>query len=244
MATIYDGDIEPDSPLGLDAGIRPLFYRKGQAAPDPDEWGTIGAWAWGLSRAADYLRTVKGVDGGRIILFGHSRLGKTALWAGAQDQRFAMVISNESGKGGAALLKRNYGQTVLDLNTSYPHWFCGNFKKYSDNEASLPFDAHELLALIAPRPLYIGAAVDDRGGDPKGQFLAEVFAAPVYALLNKQGLDTTVMPDVEQPIQHDLGYHLRPGRHGVTAYDWDQYLKFADLHYGKADEVNRQPRAN
>jgi hypothetical protein len=231
LATIYDGDIEPDSPLGLAEGIRPLFYRNGQTAPDPDQWGTIGAWAWGLSRAADYLRTVKGVDGGRIILFGHSRLGKTALWAAAQDQHFAMVIANESGKGGAALLKRNYGQTVLDLNNHFPHWFCGNFKKYSDHEAALPVDANELIALIAPRPLYVGAATEDQGGDPNGQFLAEVAAGPVYALLNKDGLDTSVMPAVEQPVQHDLGFHIRPGRHGVTAYDWDQYLKFADRFY-------------
>jgi hypothetical protein len=231
LATIYDGDIEPDNPLGLAEGIRPLFYRKGQAAPDPDQWGTIGAWAWGLSRAADYLRTVKGVDGGRMILFGHSRLGKTGLWAAAQDQQFAMVIANESGKGGAALLKRYFGQTVLDLNRHYPHWFCGNFKNYSDHEAALSVDSNELIALIAPRPLYIGAATEDIGGDPNGQFLAEVAAGPVYALLNKDGLDTAVMPAVEHPVQHDLGFHIRPGRHGVTAYDWDQYLQFADRFY-------------
>jgi hypothetical protein len=233
LATMYDGDIEPDNAAGLAEGIRPLFYRKGQTAPDADQWGTIGAWAWGLSRAADYLQHVPGVDGSRIILFGHSRLGKTALWASAQDTRFAMVIANESGKGGAALAKRNFGQTVLDLNTHYPHWFCENYRKYNDNEAALPVDNNELIALSAPRPLYIGTADGDIGGDVKGQFLAEIDAEPVYALFGKTGLGATVVPPVEHPIQHDLGFHLRKGKHGVTEYDWDQYIAFADLHFGK-----------
>ncbi len=232
LATIYDGDIEPDHAQGLSEGVRPLFYRDGQTAPDPDQWGTIGAWAWGLSRAADYLQHVPGVDGQRIILFGHSRLGKTALWTSAQDQRFAMVIANESGKEGAALAKRNFGQTTLDLNTHYPHWFCGNYKKYNNDEAALPVDNNELIALTAPRPLYIGAADQDIGGDPNGQFLAEIAAEPIYALFHKSGLGVTVMPPVEQPIQHDLGFHIRKGKHGVTAYDWQQYLVFVDLHFG------------
>ncbi len=235
LATVYDGDIEPDSAIGISEGVRPLFYRKGQTAPDDDQWGTIGAWAWGLSRVADYLRIMPGVDPEKIILFGHSRLGKTALWAAAQDQRFAMVIANESGKGGAALAKRNYGQTTADLNTAFPHWFCGNYKHYSGHEDQLPVDSHELIALLAPRPVYIGGAVDDRGGDPRGQFLAEVDATPVYQLFGKQGLALNEMPEPDHAVQHTLAFHYRNGKHGVTAYDWSEYLAFADAFFKKAN---------
>jgi hypothetical protein len=228
LATVYDGDIEPDSRVGISEGVRPLFYRKGQVEPAANQWGAIGAWAWGLSRVADYLQTLPGVDASKIILFGHSRLGKTALWAAAQDQRFAMVIANESGKGGAALVKRNFGQTVADLNTAFPHWFCGNYKSYSGHEDQLTIDSHELIALIAPRPVYIGGAVDDRGGDPRGQFLAEVNATPVYQLFGEQGLALDEMPGPDEAIHHRLAFHYRSGKHGVTAYDWSQYLRFAD----------------
>jgi hypothetical protein len=219
LATIFYQEIEPDFDGGIEFGIRSPYPK-----PAADEWGAISAWAWGMRRAMDYLLTDRDIDPKRIIAMGHSRLGKTTLWAGAQDTRFAMVIAAGSGEGGAALSRRDFGETIQALNEHFPHWTCDNYKKYSGHADRLPFDQHELLALIAPRPLYLAAAEDDKWADPKGEFLSAIAAGPVYELFGKQGLEG----DFQKPITNTIGFHIRPGKHEVTAYDWDQFLNFAD----------------
>jgi hypothetical protein len=223
LAVIDYNDIEPDFDGGMKYGVRALF---------PGDWAAISAWAWGLSRAMDYLETDPKVDAKHVAVFGHSRLGKTSLWAGAQDPRFAMVIANESGEGGAAISRRAFGERIRDLNEHFPHWFCANFKKYSAREDEMPFDSHFLIALSAPRPLYVASAEGDQWSDPRGEFLGVVHASRVYELLGKKGIGTDKMPGLHEPIQHDVAYHIRAGKHDVTDYDWEQYIKFANAKLG------------
>ena len=229
LATFYRGDVDPDFHDGWRNGIASLGFKEGQKWPEPDQWGTISQWAWGLSRVLDYMESDPDIDATRVAVIGHSRLGKTALWAGAQDERFALVISNCSGAGGASLSRRGIGENIQDLNRHFPHWFCENFRKYDNREDELPFDQHELLALIAPRPVYVGSASEDSWADPKGEFICALEAGKVYEFLGKKGLSAKewIAPG-ERAAEGDVAYHLRPGKHDILEWDWAGYIAFAD----------------
>jgi len=232
FATFNYGDVDPDAPGAVAYGVRKLYLKEGQTEPAPDEWGSIAAWAWGISRAIDYFETDKDVDAKRVAITGISRLGKTVLWAGAHDTRVAMVIASCSGEGGAALSHRNYGETIKHLAapTRYPYQFCANYGKWADNVAEFPVDAHMLIALIAPRPVLLQTGYTDKWSDPYGEFLAAVAAEPVYELLGKQGLGTTTMPPAGEPILHTIGFFMHAGGHGAAPADWPVFLQFMQMH--------------
>jgi hypothetical protein len=232
IATVNYADIDPDAPTGLPFGVRALYLRPGQKEPAPDEWGSISAWAWGLSRVLDYFETDAGVDAKRVALIGVSRLGKTVLWTAAHDTRFALVIASCSGEGGAALSRRNYGETIkhLTLPERYAYQFCANYGKFADHVDQFPVDAHMLLALIAPRPVLLQTGDTDRWSDPKGEFLAAIAASPVFKLLGKDGIDAAQMPPAGSAILHTLGYVMHAGGHGMIPSDWDYFYKFMEMH--------------
>lgn len=227
LATVYRGDIAPDTPHDWKSGLHGLYPTlQGRG----DNFATIGAWAWGLSRALDYLVTDEDVSASRVAVFGWSRLGKAALWAGAKDERFALVLSHQSGAGGAKLFHRGVGENITRLNTVFPHWFAANFRRYNNQDTSLPWDQHQVIALVAPRPVFIASAQDDKLADPEGEFASARAANPVFRLLGTDGLPTGEWP---QPLSGQVGYFMRPGGHDVTREDWQQHLTFADKHLKK-----------
>lgn len=230
-ALVRYSEIQPDNANTHASGVQALAYAPGQTAPAADEWGTIAAWAWGASRVLDYLATDPAVDARRVAIVGHSRLGKTALWTGASDPRFALVFSSCAGEMGSALARRDYGETLDDMAGNFGWQFAGNLQKYPGHWTDLPVDAHMLIALCAPRPVFITGGTKDQWADPKGEFLAEVAAGPVYRLLGKADLGTRDLPPLDTPlIEGDLGFHYHTGGHTITASDWNAFLTFASRH--------------
>jgi hypothetical protein len=225
VVTAYAGDLSPDFPDGASQSVL-----RSQTGTGDDAAGSIALWAFGISRMLDAVATLDGIDAARVGVIGHSRLGKAALWAAALDPRFAFVIANGSGRGGAALLRRRFGETTRDLNMRFPHWFCSNFRRYDDREHALPVDQHELLALVAPRPLYLGNAEQDHWCDPKGELLAAQAVEPVYRLFGQRGLVAPEVLELGRSYGDRVGYHLRPGSHELLPADFWHYLAFAERH--------------
>jgi hypothetical protein len=231
VATFYYGDIDPDYIEGFPNGIRARYAGLAgtEANRAPDAWGSISAWAWGMSRVEDYFETDKSVDSKRVAIHGVSRLGKTVMWAGAHDERFAAVIASCSGEGGAALSRRDYGETIAHLTapSRYPYQFAANYAKWGGFPDKAPMDANLLVSLIAPRPLLLQTGNTDYWSDPNGEFLAEVSAGSVYKLLGKQDLGTDDWPEAKTPIFRDgLNYYMHDGGHGMVPTDWDIYVQF------------------
>jgi len=225
FATFYNGDVEPDRPKAPE-GIRAQLYGY--------DWGAIAAWAWGLQRAVDYLVTDGAVDPARIAVVGHSRNGKAALLAGAFDERIALIIPLQAGCGGTSPSRGKVGESVKQINDSFPHWFNAEFKKFNEQPERLPFDQHSLIALCAPRPVLLSNAMEDTWANPAGQFEMLRAADPVYRLLGTDGLGAQQMPETGKLLDSTLGYYIRPGKHSMTREDWKIFLDFADKHFGAA----------
>lgn len=247
VATMHYEEIETDIPGAAALGVRGLFDTESvlTGRRDPEAWGAIGAWAWGLSRALDLLESCDDIDSSSVAVVGHSRLGKTALWAAAQDVRFAATISNNSGFGGASLSRHKVGEDVAITTTVRPHWFAERFTNYRNAEEELPIDQHQLLALLAPRPVHVASATRDIPADPQGEYLSTLHATPVFDLFGRKGTlaagivppgadlsadlaSRSPLPPPGLRIGGQLSYHIREGEHDMLAEDWTHFLNFAD----------------
>lgn len=229
IAALQVSQLAPDDKEHFRDGVIHLYEGDAAKPRARNSWGALAAWAWGASRAMDYFERDSRIDAKQVALIGHSRGGKAALWAGAEDERFALVISNDSGEGGAALSRRQFGETVAQINKAFPHWFADSFKNYNARENALPIDQHMLLALIAPRALYVASADEDLWSDPRGEFLSLVYSSPVYALWREPPIRAEEMPLLNRPlIRGRRGYHIRTGGHNLTMYDWQRFIGFAD----------------
>lgn len=229
IAAFHVNDAAPDDKNTFQNGVLRLYPEQLNA---DNGMKAIGSWAWAASRVMDYFETDKHIDASKIILTGHSRGGKASLWAAAQDTRFAMCVTNCSGNTGAALSHRRFGETIEVINTTFPHWFANNYKKFNNNEKALPLDQHMLIALIAPRPVYVTNASQDLWADPVGTFKAVKEAEKVYGLYKLQSSLPDLPPAINTPfIKPPLAYHNREGKHDMTFYDWAQFIKTADLYF-------------
>ena len=227
-ATVGYNDIQPDKENAFDQGVIGATGK----TPGDDEWGDVSAWSWGVSRIIDYLTTDPAIDAKKIALHGHSRIGKTALWASALDTRVAAVYASCPGEMGAALSRRDYGETVDDMAQRFPYWFDRNFQKWVGKWNEMPVDAHTLIALSAPRPVFVTGGSDDQWADPVGEFKALVAAGPVYRLLDRKDLGTSTLPPLDTPvISGDLGWYYHKGPHAATAEDWKVFLQFLDKYF-------------
>lgn len=234
VVTAYCGDFAPDDPSVVRQGIAPLADGRQDGIPADQRWGAIGMWAWGLSQMRRAAGMLAGLDASRTIAIGHSRLGKAALWAGAQDEAFAMVVSNDSGEAGAALSRRMYGETIARITSSFPHWFCPTLARYANRVPDLPVDQHQLLALQAPRVLHVASAIDDRWADPRGEFLAAQAADEAWRFLGVRGLGVAAWPAVGRAVGSRVRYHVRAGGHDITREDWTHYLDTVGAELGGA----------
>lgn len=231
FTAVYQQDLVGHNEVGFGEGVHPLFYRDGQSFPKAREWGVLSTIAWGGMRVMDYLETRGDLDARRVAVMGHSKLGKAALWTGALDERFALTISAQSGCAGAALWRRKSGETLEKMVTRFPYWLCRNAWKFVHQENDLPVDQHMLLALLAPRPVYVASGLEDTWADPRGEYLSAYHASPVYELYGKKGLESAASPPIDQPIlTGSVGYHVRAGGHSVERFDWLRFLDFADQH--------------
>jgi hypothetical protein len=224
-------EVDPDRVDGYNGGVRAIYSKLPLAN---NAWASLSAWGWGASRIFDYLETDKSIDSSHVAIIGHSRAGKAAVWCGAEDERFALVISNNSGCGGASLARGKEGEKVADITTRFAYWFCENYRQYANNEDALPIDQHQLLGLIAPRLLYVASATEDQWAAPKNEFKSCVLAGPVYRLFGKKGLESDTMPPPDQSMSGgSIGYHMRSGKHDLAPSDWQHYMDFADKNWGK-----------
>jgi len=231
LAAVPQDNLVAHNEVEFNKCIHPLFYHDGQSFPKANEWGVIGAIAWGGMRALDYLETDKDIDARRVAIMGHSKCGKAALWTAAQDERFALAVAAQSGCAGAALWMRNFGETMDKMVTRFPYWLCRNAWNYVGREKDLPVDQHMLLALIAPRPVYVCSGADDKWADPRGEYLGAYYAGEVYRLLGKTALESEKSPHAGKAIiKSDVGYHIREGGHSVEPFDWKCIMDFMDAH--------------